>query len=417
MSSRQSNLPFQNPAGGWVYTDEDFLRETDSLIHGFNPSMTPIATTNISASNRVPHITSGQPIPPSHVHYPASGDVLINENHLREMDDLIHGFKPSMTPIPTANPHWELSRARVANATPRIPVDASLVHEIDDLLDNFELEPRQGRRPSWGLYRTRQAVRAETPRIALDKDVLDDMDGLLRNFNPELTLPKTPGPSRNSNRGAEGRRRRSSTVSSVGARLTSSGSDGVEPTDGNKQSPVSQKRKARFAYMTESGWEPKKPQKRRPSNAESRLRISKGLLENSGCDWSRLKPGCVHLLVVNSAFMSMASTPISRKDLPPREQSVKYLPRSKEFSGKSHTYHLILSVCGMPGPYITDLVEENVDIDGEDDDIFSELRHRETKFKIDVRSFSYLLILQALAADLDIHSGLAWPFLLTASKC
>jgi hypothetical protein len=64
---------------------------------------------------------------------------------------------------------------------------------------------------------------------------------------------------------------------------------------------------------------------------------------------------------------------------------VKYLPRSKEFSGKTHAYHLILSVCGMPGPYIMDLAEENLTIDGHDDDVLSELGLRDTKFKIDVR--------------------------------
>jgi hypothetical protein len=348
--------------------------------------MTPTPIANMGASNHVLHIGGGQPISPLQVHNPSSGDILVDENHLREMDDLIHGFKPSMAPIPTTNAHRkELSQAHVTIATPRISVDANLVQEIDDLLQNFELEPKQGRRPSWGPYRTRQPFRAETPRIAVDKDVLDDMDGLLRNFNPEPVLPQTLIQGRKSSRDLERRRRRSSTVSSVGAGLTSPGSDGAGPSDDIQRSPVSQKRKARFAYMTDS-WEPKKPQKRRPSNAGSRLRVSKGLLENSGCDWSRLKPGCVHQLVANSAFLSMALTRVSSRDLPLREQFVKYLPRSKEFSGKSHTYHLILSVCGIPGPYVMDLVEGNVDIDGEDDDIFSELGHRETKFKIDVRS-------------------------------
>ncbi|KIM49786.1 hypothetical protein M413DRAFT_60743 [Hebeloma cylindrosporum] len=132
-------------------------------------------------------------------------------------------------------------------------------------------------------------------------------------------------------------------------------------------------------------WEPKRSQKRRLSNADSPLRLSKGLLENSGYDWSRLKPGRLHVLIRNPAFLPQArsSNRVSKKDLPIREEAVKYLPRSKEFSGKDHAYHLIMSVCGMPGPYIMELAEENLTIDGHDDDVFSELGLRETKFKID----------------------------------
>ena len=419
-----SRPPLHNSvATGEVLVDEDFLRETDNLIHGFKPSMTPIPFTYMNpSSNRSPnpHVAArGPPIaalhPHPYVHNPASGEILVPEHLLRETDDLINGFRPTMTPIPTmSNPHWEHGRGGIVNATAMIPIDASLIQEVDELLQNFELEPRQGKRPSWGPHRTRQALRAETPRISVDKDALDDADALIRNFNPDPVLPPIPV-GRKSSWVAEGRRRRSSTVSSAGAGFpSSSANDDAGLSDDKQQSPVSQKRKARFAYMTES-WEPKRSQKRRPSNADSPLRISKGLLENTGCDWSRLKPGRVHMLVGNPAFAPKGSSRVSRKDLPIREESVKYLPRSKEFSGKTHAYHLILSVCGMPGPYIMDLAEENLAIDGHDDDVFLDLGLRETKFKIDVRFF-VLLLLQDLEADFNIHSGLGCPFVLKASE-
>lgn len=84
----------------------------------------------------------------------------------------------------------------------------------------------------------------------------------------------------------------------------------------------------------------------------------------------------------------MPSCPLDKyfQDAATHRDTVIYLPRCSDFSGKDKDPHACIefSVDGMPGPYLLDLAEARVTIDGEDDKIFEQFVCRSTKLQIDV---------------------------------
>ena len=82
------------------------------------------------------------------------------------------------------------------------------------------------------------------------------------------------------------------------------------------------------------------------------------------------------------------------QDAATHRHPVMYLPRSSRFAGKDTDPNACISfsVDGMPGPYLLDLAEERVTIDGEDDQMLKQFGWRTTKLQIDVWSFLFFLV-------------------------
>ncbi|KAF8801900.1 hypothetical protein BYT27DRAFT_7113818 [Phlegmacium glaucopus] len=97
---------------------------------------------------------------------------------------------------------------------------------------------------------------------------------------------------------------------------------------------------------------------------------------------STLQPGAMHTLIPIMPFVSSSPLAECFQDAATHQHSVMYLPRCSKWSGKG-TYCISFSVDGMPGPYLLDLAEERVIIDGEDDEVFKQFGWRSTKSQID----------------------------------
>ena len=106
-----------------------------------------------------------------------------------------------------------------------------------------------------------------------------------------------------------------------------------------------------------------------------------------------------------------SSSPLDEylQDAATHRDSVMYLPRCADFSGKDKDPRACISfsVEGMPGPYLLDLAEARVIIDGEDDKVFEQFGWRSTKLQIDVCTNVFIIIISS--ANGTIHL-VAWSF-------
>lgn len=144
----------------------------------------------------------------------------------------------------------------------------------------------------------------------------------------------------------------------------------------------------RYAHMNAiPRWEPKKAQTVKPRLRPqfSLFNQPKGSIKGSNRDWSTLQPGAVHTLIPAISFVSSSPLDEYLQDAATPRDSVMYLPRCADFSGKDKDPRACISFSldGMPGPYLLDLAEERVIIDGEDDKVFQQFGWRSTKVQID----------------------------------
>ncbi|KAF8162692.1 hypothetical protein B0H34DRAFT_290821 [Crassisporium funariophilum] len=149
--------------------------------------------------------------------------------------------------------------------------------------------------------------------------------------------------------------------------------------------PEIRDKQGRYAHSdTKTKWEPKKATtkkvKLRPVGAQRRMS-----LKGSNRIWCGLHAGGIHTLTPTSLFMPSIGADPELDELQiaaTKQDVVVYVPRGHEFA-KNYTDSISFGVDGMPGPYILDLAEERVVVDGEDDKVFERFGWKMTKLQIE----------------------------------
>ena len=69
----------------------------------------------------------------------------------------------------------------------------------------------------------------------------------------------------------------------------------------------------------------------------------------------------------------------------PQERLIR-IPRRPQYRVTPSLHPITFSVRGMPGPYLTDILEDRIQLDGANDAVFERYGWRTTNWLIDVRS-------------------------------
>ncbi|EAU80747.2 hypothetical protein CC1G_04857 [Coprinopsis cinerea okayama7 len=102
-------------------------------------------------------------------------------------------------------------------------------------------------------------------------------------------------------------------------------------------------------------------------------------------DWGLLAPGQIHTLSVpvHPTPQSILDGSYQRMNVNNREDVVTLLPRRPEFLGPPSVPSILFSVNGRPGPYIRDILREEVEVDSPFDQVFYSRGWRQTWIMID----------------------------------